>query len=160
MRVSRERKFENARDQRIIRQSAFRCRARELALALQIAIRIDLDHEDLALLGHAQIDTRIVTQSQRVERLDCYLLHTRRQLGREVDWEDRARAGELLSAPRAVVAPLRLPARNARYASGKSREIQFHHRQCAHVRIAENADVKLPSLHELLDEHGLLEFRL
>jgi hypothetical protein len=53
VRVASRRQLQNASDERVVRQSTF-CRCpRELTLALQIAVRIHFDHEDLLVIRHS-----------------------------------------------------------------------------------------------------------
>src|SRR5438046_2436714 len=113
--VACARELDDFSDQRVIGEAALVCRARELRLALQIAVGIDLDHADLTAGRDAQVDAGIVAQPQRVERFHRGALHCLRDRILEVRRDDGFGSRELggargaIAGAAAVGAPFRIP---------------------------------------------------
>ena len=61
--ITSGRELDDALDEGVIADSRLRGRTGELTLALQIAVRVDLDDEDLPLLGDSEIDAPVVPQA-------------------------------------------------------------------------------------------------
>src|SRR5688572_29180612 len=135
-------------------------RSRKLALRLQIAVRIHLDHVDLSRLRHAEIDSRIIAKPQRLVCVDRNLLHSSSELVGKVRGKNRFGAGELGALSLAVVTPLGRPAGDLGQVGRELREIQLDDGQRLNTAVAEDADVELPAVYELLGENRRLVFSL
>src|SRR5437867_1515926 len=97
-RVSRQRQLYDSRNERIVLHSVPLSCARELGGPLEIAVGIHLDDEDPPIRRDAQINARIVAQSERAERLYSGVLQTLGELVVEILREDRFRSSKLRGA--------------------------------------------------------------
>src|SRR5881394_60918 len=125
---------------------------RELAVLLEIAVRVDLDHEDLAGFREPEIDTAVVAHAQRPIGVERDLLEPRAQLRLEIG-HDRFRAVEAL----ARLVELRLAVHDLEAALLHAREIHLERRQRRELLVAEHADVELAALDVLLREGRVAE---
>src|SRR5205814_723348 len=98
------------------------------AVPLEIAIRIYFDDVDFFGRSHAQIDTRVVAHSERLERIDRDLLDLLRQLLRKIRRKNRPCSLELRPLLITFVAPLRFPARDLRALNSVKRQDLFRQR--------------------------------
>ena len=74
-------KLGDAVDELRIRDAVRRGRGRELAVLLEIAARVDLDHVDLARFREPQVDAAVVADAQRAVGVDRRFLQLGLELG-------------------------------------------------------------------------------
>src|SRR5438046_2456595 len=79
-RVTRVCQLDNLSNQLAVLDPRLPRRSRELALLLEIAVRIGLDDVDLLLRRHAQVDSRVIAQTQRLKCILRDRLHPLFQL--------------------------------------------------------------------------------
>src|SRR5439155_20921799 len=151
----RHRLVDDALDERVVLEARFRRRFGHFVLGGDERIGVYLEHIDLVVVCHANVDTAVVLQPQRMERRTADLADPLRERLGDAFREDILDLASLA----VLLVPLRLVGRDAVLRSGlRLAKGHFGEWQDFRVGIPDQAHVELPPFDWHLDDRVLVEF--